>query len=111
MPDRPTADDLTRWQGLCEAATPGPWDGVISTGCVRYLGCPIDEIDLQHGDYIASVTSSATEGSDVCRDVRNAEFIAESRTAMPRLIAEVRRLNELLAENGISDGPAKEVDQ
>jgi len=96
MSDETITDEyLDRLQAICDAATAGPWDGVISTGCVRYLGRPMESRGLQHGDYIAAAHGGGDD--DPGRDVNNAEFIAESRTALPLLVAEIRRLKGMLA--------------
>lgn len=90
-----TEDDLTRWKRLCEAATEGPWrecradDGGCICGMVYSL--PTDT-------HIATAEGMHNEEKAVPTEVqrKNATFIAESRTALPRLIAAYRAA---LAEN------------
>jgi hypothetical protein len=74
--------DLDELEQLARAATPGPWDGTISTSRVRYLGPRQDTVE--HGDYIAS-----------CTHAPDAEFIA---AANPAVVLElVRRLRAAVA--------------
>lgn len=81
-----TDDELNRLQALCDAATPGPWwvsddglndvwngeeefaENLIAPGCVRHGEAPSERIRADQ------------------------DFIAAARTALPELIAEVRRL-------------------
>src|SRR5690349_19052472 len=74
-PIRP--DELDEWQAACDGATEGPW---IARGEVveTEWGGPLN----WGGD------GEPTEASNK----RDARFIALARTAVPRLIAEVRRL-------------------
>lgn len=67
-----TEAELVEWQALCGAATPGPWEVVGENGYVRAL---------QPARTVCRVFYSPDE-----------YFIAVSHAAMPRLIAEVRRL-------------------
>ncbi len=78
-----TSDELAAWQAMCDAATPGPIRTVI----------PVDK-DLQAvrlfagNTYLASVCNSDMDDTEI---MANAVLYAESRTAMPRLIAELLR--------------------
>lgn len=89
-----TDDELQRWERLCEAATEGPWrecradDGGCICGMVYALPCDT---------HIATAEGMHNEEKPVPTEVqrKNATFIAESRTALPRLIAAYR---EALAE-------------
>jgi hypothetical protein len=72
-----TDAELTELEALCHAATPGPWEcdifgipGVATKAPNRYRSKHIDEL--------------------------NFAFIAAARTAVPALIAEVRKLREEL---------------
>jgi hypothetical protein len=79
-----TEQELSALEGLCKMATPRPWY-VTVTGegkpCVShayekdYHGLPV-----------------VVEGMIISQDGANLEFIAVARTAVPALIAEVRRL-------------------
>lgn len=68
-------DDLKK---LRAEATPLPWDDVISTGCVRYLGPPVQG-KADHGDYIANC-----QGRNIVAD---AELIATAVNNLDALIA------------------------
>lgn len=74
--------DLDELQRLCDAATPGPWtvDGA-------YVECPLGTV--------AVCTDGATKPQpEAC-------FMAAARDALPKLIAEVRRLRvQLGGEHG-----------
>lgn len=80
-----TAEELAEWRRLCDAATPGPWEvkaTVFNSRVVSPSGVVV-------GDWgMASYLS----------DVDNGKFIAASRQAMPRLLAEVERLRGLLKQ-------------
>jgi len=81
LPGVPVAAlDLDELQRLCDAATPGPW---------------------KFGDGYAWFTVDGPDGREVCEtgDATDAAhhdgaFIAAARDALPKLIAEVRRLRE-----------------
>jgi hypothetical protein len=68
---------LDELEELSKQATPMPWDAVISTGCVRYLGKPIEP--LEHGDYVANC-----RGLDAAS--ANLYLIAAMRSALPELL-------------------------
>jgi hypothetical protein len=70
-----TREELDRWKELAEAATEGPWE-VIERGGYYYFKPP--------GDHRMGRKRK-----------ENAEFIAAARDAVPRLVAEVERLNTL----------------
>lgn len=78
-------EELDRLERLADGATPGPWDD-------RHRGCLRIPIIAPHpardADWrlIADVRSAGRERE------ANAAFIAAARTAVPELIAEVRRL-------------------
>lgn len=93
-----TTEQLDEWAALCEAATPGPWAaqeyGVRgSDGATEYV------LVGGHGFGLAFAESSEEGAATV-------ELAAAARTAMPALIAEVRRLEaekaKLLATAGES---------
>lgn len=78
-----TEEQLAEWSAMAEKATPGPWrherDGI--------------------GDFVRKADGGL--GSSVCTMVNDysvdGPLIAASRTAVPALIAEVRRLQRELA--------------
>ena len=106
-----TDEYLDRLQAICDAATEGPWESDTFHG---------DGIDPSgHGVFVANSDPQPGNDNDyhhiaVCYlrrppsdNVSNSKFIAESRTALPLLIAEVRRLRAQLAKagkNGIAAG-------
>lgn len=75
-----TNEELDHWERLAAAATPGPWDPadlpLFASGAVWLEA--LDE----------PPESGTTEG----RARRDAAFVAAARTALPALVAEVRRL-------------------
>lgn len=86
-----TTADLDRWEALAESATEGPWRA--------------DEAD-EFGDHnivpplpvrlaVAAVVKNLRPADEVAA---NADLVAESRLALPRLIARVRLLEEVLRE-------------
>ncbi|MFH9062189.1 hypothetical protein ACH4GM_13345 [Streptomyces coeruleorubidus] len=79
MPSEPASDDLDldAIEELCAAATPGPW-------FVRNL-------DDDHAMNLVGVGTVEDTGRG-----ENAAFIAMAREAVPRLVAEVRRLRWLV---------------
>ena len=98
MPERVTDADLVRWEALHEAATIAPWDVVAD----------------QHHAWGIEGGGDTVVGQAVgfdCRcagvlDEDDATFIAESRTALPALVAEVRRLRAALSTiRDIADRP------
>ncbi len=77
-----TPAELDSWQKLCDAATPLD-DATIA----RY----------DHGGgrvYVGELSGERELIMDLYGDGSDREFYINSRTAMPRLIAEVRRLRE-----------------
>ena len=79
MSDKPK-DWVQEARERCFAATPEPWDGVISSEAVRYLGPTIP--GAEHGAYIAAC------GGDVDADQvqANKHLIAASRADLPRAL-------------------------
>ncbi len=100
-----TDDELDRLDALAQAATPGPWQVRKHPGefdMVRqaeWTTCG----DPGHWDCAVTQTvhdvsvSHSHLSSD--RAMRDAAFIAASRTAIPALVAEVRRLRALVGED------------
>ena len=74
--------DLAEWERLAAAATPGPWRQDPG----GRAGARFDDV-LADGSNIAEWIEPA-----------DAAFIAASRTALPALVAEVRRLREALEQ-------------
>jgi hypothetical protein len=89
-----TDERLAELEGLAGAATPGPWKATEGEMCKEYFqvidvptGCEI--IDKENGG-----CASDPCPDDVFFSPENARFIAAARTAVPELVAEVRRLRE-----------------
>ena len=75
---------LKEWESLCERATKGPWR--INFGD-RHAP---DECDIKIAGDIFILADMWGPNYEHCEP--NAEFIAAARTALPLLIAELRRL-------------------
>lgn len=79
-----TPDYLDQLQALCDAATPGEWhDDGRSVERIAELG--VDDDGILCGVY-------TREYYNEDRNRQNTRFIAAARDAVPKLIAEVRRL-------------------
>lgn len=96
---------LDSLQSLADAATPGPWrdDNPDDSYCMNmYVVMPAsepepnDEDELNKAICVTLLQTKARIGGTSVRWDANARFIAAARTAVPELIAEVRRLR---AEN------------
>lgn len=70
-----TDAELDRLERLCEEATPEPW---VAT----------------HSSFVYWCVTSRNGWINRLTMAEDAKFIAESRTALPRLIAEIRRLRK-----------------
>ncbi len=81
-----TSDELNALDALCAAATPGPW----SSASQREDGATFDW-------YWVEAPTNGNVTSDHL-DMDDATFIAAARTALPALIAEVRRLRDMVAD-------------
>ena len=87
-----TDEELKQWAELCEGATAGPWgadyfDNIVSIAGVEDYATWRDSEKASDHSAPFVVEPSGIEESDFA-------FIVEARTAMPRLIAEVERLQE-----------------
>lgn len=89
--------DLDQLEALANAATQGPWH-VHEEGFGR-LGRPTVYATDEELRYIANCRDLPTHEDHAPTDDRaNARFIAAARTAVPALIAEVRRLRAAAKE-------------
>jgi hypothetical protein len=94
-----TEEELIEIEARCNAATPGPWEQVKKSVRIAGLG------DLPHapnayGGGICNCLGAQRLYRDDQVDrpaVANAVFIAASRSDVPALVAEVRRLRAELA--------------
>lgn len=91
-----TDDELAAIERLCNSATPGPW---------KYTDFRGDDIRLdmvsQDGDGGADAFDHASDWTDLLTGENryaDAALMAYARTDVPALIAEVRRLRELLSQ-------------
>jgi hypothetical protein len=84
--------DLEKYEARCRDATPGPWTLSDSGGPVI---CSKDT-----GSWLGdAVVFASTLGVQV-RPADDARFIVVARTAVPRLVADVRRLRQIVASLG-----------
>lgn len=91
-----TPSELTRLKEICEKATPGPWyvqlekDPMINSIWSSELPEGSNEIWTDQSICALGETVAATSRCGLT----NAQFIAEARTALPKLIEEVERLKK-----------------
>lgn len=82
--------DLNAIRARADAATPGPWRHVGK----NWIGTPV-EIDVTEADWGSEGHTSffvhTNEGGGAWR-IEDVEFIANARTDVPALVAEVERL-------------------
>ena len=97
--------DLDAVQALADAATPGPWDHATKT----YDGGPL--VVAEGYGFPAEPLPAA--GGIVCYPDADAAFIAQARTLVPALIAELRetrgRLTRMTESNNAWATRAKAV--
>lgn len=89
-------ETLDRLQALCDAATNGPWVAAVR----KQAAASYSET---HAAVIGPEYVYADRDKNFCEP--DGIFIAESRNAMPALIAEVRRLQAIIEENGLEEDP------
>lgn len=80
-----TEERLRQLEALCQAATDGPWAYDLGGSLVVALH-PVDH-------HFTAPLATVYEGP---HDVANGELMADCRTALPDLLAEVRRLRQVL---------------
>ena len=88
-----TDQQLDEYAALADAATPGPWHLTDSDAIVAPL-------TQQHVADVWEPTAAS----------RNGEFIEAARTAVPALLAEVRRLRQQDAPTGQPEGKPRLLD-
>lgn len=91
MSEPMTDAELGELQSLADAATPGPWEWIHKSNCEPEYG----SLREPNGERIIDLRCNECDDSFVDL-AENRAFIAASRTAVPRLIAEVRRLRDTL---------------
>jgi hypothetical protein len=93
-----TLEELDAIEARANAATPGPWISkhvktVYTNGEVEH-----QVRSRENGKHVAQIrfraSGDGTIGSDI--EDRDVEFIAHARSDVPALVAEVRRLRDLM---------------
>lgn len=92
-----TEEELERLEELCSRATPGPWKVRQEFG--RSL--------TPYGDVFMLCAADLGEEASL----NNAAFIVAARTALPALLAEVRRLQAELAKQDTLERRVDELDR
>ena len=89
--DKPmTAERIAELEALCNAATPGPWIWESSRGDrVRLWTKP-------SGDFVVEIGRKPGGWTYFDMTEDDAGFIAHARTALPELLAQVRRLRAMI---------------
>jgi len=90
-----TEKELQEWKKLCDEATPGPWYATISYYDVEVEKERNTWTVGPHSDGVNWENDSNQPGYGMWHD--DAKFAALARTAMPRLIEEVERLQRIIA--------------
>lgn len=80
-----TPEQLAEWQRLADAATPGLW---------------YTDREYVRDDESLTVVCCIGVKTSPLEDMRNAAFVAAARVAVPALIAEVYRLQEVVLQVG-----------
>ncbi|MGW2255761.1 hypothetical protein ACWCXH_37280 [Kitasatospora sp. NPDC001660] len=108
IPEPLTDEELAEIEELAQAATPGPWHvreldddfamSLVAIGPVPDTGLGERWPAFDHHQIVAATFVQQPRYVDVAdeRWDENARFIASARQDVPRLIAEIRRLNHLL---------------
>jgi len=86
-----TEKELQRIKERCEKATPGPWK-ILN---IPYNGYDDPEIVTKDGTYICQTTYDMQSQSEKYNVDEDTEFIAHAREDIPKLIAEIKRLQAL----------------
>lgn len=98
-PDTEAAALLAGWREATEAATPGEWRAVAGLWATDGGKQEIfPAVIASDGDPAKAGTWLMAAGRGSPNPESNAQFAAMARTAMPRLLAAVRRLSELADE-------------
>lgn len=84
--------ELDEIQSRCDAASPGPWKSYV------------EGRDHTSGSSFIRTGTSEKRGEDIeltGATIADQDFIAGAREDVPRLLAEIRRLQALLAEASV----------
>lgn len=86
-----TDEELNEWEALAAAATPGPW---VATRATTYDGgkAVVSEMFVRRPGGDVAIASDIIDPDTTAVSEANAAVIAAARTALPALVAEVRRL-------------------
>lgn len=103
-----TEDELDRLEALASAATPGPWESTWNQVDVDGETEDVITTSEPREQYRSVVGTFWYDGLHAGCKEQDAAFIAACREAVPKLIAEVRRirkeLDEWLAEVDLTEG-------
>lgn len=110
----PSASDLDRWQELCDKATPGPLVHVRKTNNGHEVRAPLPKMNWSlateiwpgNGTMLPLAIEPWSRFTPLEYDQMvdaNFELFAESRTALPACIAEIRRLREDIERLRLTD--------
>lgn len=83
-----TQQELEEIKQAEQAATPGPWEYDLEEGEIYALN--------ERGCQVRYVVDDGGTGTGCCISIADAAFIALARTAVPRLLTEVTRLQSAL---------------
>ncbi|MBE1584559.1 hypothetical protein ACFPOI_43495 [Nonomuraea angiospora] len=110
-----TDEELAAIEDLAEAATPGPWFvrhlddeaamNLVAISTVPDTGRGERWPNFDHHEIVAATLIQRPRYVDVADELwdENAQFVANARQDVPRLIAEIKRLRQLLAQQGQQD--------
>lgn len=109
MTEPMTPERLAEIEARANAATQGPWEA--ATGAL--VGDDYDEAThvwyrLHSPDRMWQTIGKVLDNELDQTTIEDAEFIAEARTDVPDLLAEVRRLQALAAALGVETGASDE---
>lgn len=113
-----TDQELAAIEELAKAATPGPWFirhlddeaamNLVAISTVPDTGHGERWPEFDHREIVAATLVQRPRYVDVAdeRWDENAQFIANARQDIPRLIAEIKRLRRLVAQKSYQDPEA-----
>lgn len=87
-----TADERAGWKRICDGTTPGPWESRI----LNVEGTLIPAADVMYQNF--GIIGEEMEASMRSNLKTDADFVSLSRMAMPRLLADVERLNTAISQ-------------
>ena len=91
--------DIKKLREICEKASPGPWNAVVSRTavgvCYRIFPESWGKVP-DHGGICAYDDYTSLNPHPKGEQAANAQFIAAARTALPELLDEVERLRKAL---------------